>query len=56
MDPKKVGEMVFNAVKEDQFYIITHPEWMMAAQVRHEEILQEHNPSSLLMSMLLDGQ
>lgn len=56
MDPKEVAEMVFNAVKEDRFYIITHPEWMMATQIRHEEILQERNPTSMMMSILLAGE
>jgi NAD(P)-dependent dehydrogenase (short-subunit alcohol dehydrogenase family) len=52
MDPKEVAEKVLAAVKEDTFYIYTHPEFLMAAQMRHEEILQQRNPSNMLASML----
>lgn len=56
MDPKEVAEKVLNAVKEDRFYIYTHPEWMMAAQERHDAILQERNPTSMMTDMLVAGQ
>ena len=55
MDPKEVAEKVLNAVKEDKFYILTHPEWMGPAQVRMEEILQQRNPTSMMTSMLGEG-
>ena len=55
MDPKEVAEIVINGVKENKFYLYTHPEWMMATQVRHEEILQERNPTSMMMNLLLEG-
>ncbi len=56
MDPKQVADIVFNAIREGKFYIITHPEWMGTAQVRMEEILQERNPTSMMTSMLVAGQ
>ena len=56
MDPRQVAGIVFNAIKEGKFYIITHPEWMGAAQIRMDEILQEHNPTSMMTAMLLQGQ
>jgi len=56
MDPQEVAEKVLNAVKEDKFYIFTHPEWMMAAQSRNDEILQERNPTSMMSDMLVGGQ
>lgn len=56
MEPKQVAEMVFNAVKEDKFYIITHPEFLGPVQIRAEEILQAHNPTSMLSALLLAGE
>jgi hypothetical protein len=53
MAPQQVADIVFNAIQEDKFYIFTHPEWMMAAQMRTEEILQERNPTSMMTSMVL---
>jgi NAD(P)-dependent dehydrogenase (short-subunit alcohol dehydrogenase family) len=55
MEPREVAEKVLSAVKEDKFYIITHPEWMMAAQTRMEEILQEKNPTSMMSTLLFGG-
>jgi NAD(P)-dependent dehydrogenase (short-subunit alcohol dehydrogenase family) len=53
MDPKQVADFVFNAIQEDKFYIITHPEWMMAGQMRMDEILQDRQPTSMMTAMIL---
>jgi hypothetical protein len=53
MDPKEVAEKVFAAVKEDRFYIYSHPEWIGAAQLRAEEIDQERNPTSMVVDILI---
>jgi NAD(P)-dependent dehydrogenase (short-subunit alcohol dehydrogenase family) len=45
MSPQQVAEHVFSAIREDKFYILTHPEFKPALQTRMENILQEHNPT-----------
>lgn len=32
MDPNEVGDMVFEAIASDQFWILTHPHWTKAVQ------------------------
>ena len=32
MDPNEVGEMVFDAIANDEFWILTHPHWSKAVQ------------------------
>jgi short-subunit dehydrogenase len=47
MLPKQVADYVFNAIKENKFYIFTHPEFKKGMQIRMEDILQERNPTLL---------
>jgi short-subunit dehydrogenase len=47
MLPEQVAEHVFNAIKENKFYIFTHPEFKKGMQLRMEDILQERNPTPL---------
>ena len=44
-DPREIGELVINAIREDRFYILPHPEWKEQVRVRMENILEERNPS-----------
>jgi NAD(P)-dependent dehydrogenase (short-subunit alcohol dehydrogenase family) len=46
MPPAQVAECVFNAMREDRFYILTHPESQNAVRLRMEDILQERNPTN----------
>ena len=39
------GEVNFAAVREDRFYILTHPEGKEAVRTRMEDILQERSPT-----------
>ena len=55
MEPTQVADLVFDAIKENKFYIFTHPELMMAAQTRAEEILNERQPTSMVVDMLFGG-
>ena len=43
MPPMEVADAVFAALREDQFYILTHPEGREAVRTRIEDILQERN-------------
>jgi hypothetical protein len=47
MPPEQVADAVFTALREDRFYILTHPEGKEAIRTRMEDILQERNPSPL---------
>ncbi|MFC1715533.1 SDR family NAD(P)-dependent oxidoreductase [Candidatus Poribacteria bacterium] len=42
--PEQVADRVFEAVREDRFYIITHPRWKDCVRTRMKEILEERNP------------
>jgi NAD(P)-dependent dehydrogenase (short-subunit alcohol dehydrogenase family) len=50
MPPSKVAERVFEAIRQEQFYIFTHPTTKQAVQVRMEDILQERLPTDLLLA------
>jgi NAD(P)-dependent dehydrogenase (short-subunit alcohol dehydrogenase family) len=45
MPPQQVADMVFGAIREERFYILTHPTWKGTIQIRMEDILQERNPT-----------
>jgi NAD(P)-dependent dehydrogenase (short-subunit alcohol dehydrogenase family) len=45
MPPVQVADAVFAAIREDRFYILTHPEGKEAVRTRMEDILQERNPT-----------
>ncbi|MGZ3637611.1 MAG: SDR family NAD(P)-dependent oxidoreductase [Ktedonobacterales bacterium] len=46
--PAQVAETVFAAIRQEQFYILTHPTTKLAVQLRMEDILQERMPTDLL--------
>jgi NAD(P)-dependent dehydrogenase (short-subunit alcohol dehydrogenase family) len=45
MPPYQVADIVFQAIRDEKFYILTHPEWKEAIRVRMEDILQERQPT-----------
>ncbi len=45
LSPEQVAETVFNAIKEEKFYILTHPEFNEMVRRRMEDIIQGQNPS-----------
>ncbi len=45
MDPREVAEKVFTAIREEKFYILTHPEEKVRVRRRMEGILEEKNPT-----------
>jgi len=44
MPPQQVADIVFNAIRTEQFYILTHPEFAPVVQERMENIIQQRNP------------
>jgi NAD(P)-dependent dehydrogenase (short-subunit alcohol dehydrogenase family) len=45
MPPAQVADAVFRAIREERFYILTHPEGKDWIRTRMEDILQERNPT-----------
>jgi NAD(P)-dependent dehydrogenase (short-subunit alcohol dehydrogenase family) len=43
--PAQVADAVFQAIREERFYILTHPEGKDWIRTRLEDILQERNPT-----------
>jgi NAD(P)-dependent dehydrogenase (short-subunit alcohol dehydrogenase family) len=48
ISPREVADGVFNAIKEQKFYIFPHPELKELVRIRMEDILQERNPTNPL--------
>ncbi len=44
MPPSQVAELVFDAIRNEQFYILTHPEWTDVIRLRTTKLLQGENP------------
>jgi NAD(P)-dependent dehydrogenase (short-subunit alcohol dehydrogenase family) len=47
MDPRRVGDQVLAAIRDDRFYVLTHPDWNQAIEHRMRAILAGENPSVL---------
>lgn len=47
LPPSQVAEMVFDAIRQEKFYILTHPTTKQAVQLRMEDILQERMPTDI---------
>ena len=43
--PRKVGDLVLAAIRENRFWILTHPEWKGAIRHRLENVLEERAPT-----------
>jgi NAD(P)-dependent dehydrogenase (short-subunit alcohol dehydrogenase family) len=52
MGPARVAEIVFEAVRNGQFYILTHPEWMEVVRLRTDSLLRMENPRSPVQTAL----
>ena len=46
MSPLQVADQVFQAIKEERFYILTHPEWHPVIQLRVDNLLRVANPQN----------
>ena len=52
MPPLQVADVVFDAIKKEQFYILTHPEWTEVIQLRTDKLLRMENPQSPVATIL----
>jgi NADP-dependent 3-hydroxy acid dehydrogenase YdfG len=50
LSPDQMAEVVFTAIQEEKFYILTHPEFNATVKERMENILQGRNPSLVPLS------
>ena len=46
MPPLQVADVVFDAIKKEQFYILSHPEWTEVIRLRTDKLLRMENPQS----------
>jgi short-subunit dehydrogenase len=44
LDPNVVGDIVVDAIRNDRFYVLTHPTWKNMIEARMENILQGRDP------------
>lgn len=44
--PRQVADAVFDAIEKEQFYILSHPEWMEVIQLRTDKLLRMENPQN----------
>jgi len=47
LDPRRVGDHVLAAIRDDRFYILTHPEWNGLVEHRMRAILAGDNPTAV---------
>ena len=52
MPPHQVADVVFHAIEKEQFYILSHPEWIEAVQLRTDKLLRMENPQSPLATVM----
>jgi len=46
MPPRQVADQVFDAIKKEQFYILSDPEWTEVIRLRTDSLLRMENPQS----------
>lgn len=51
-----VAQMVIDAVRDDRFYIYSHPRALASVQTRLEDVMQQRNPSDPLKDAPEVGQ
>ena len=50
--PQQVVDVVFEAIKNEQFYILSHPEWTEVIQLRTDKLLKLENPQNPMATIL----
>ncbi len=52
MPPLQVADIVFDAIRNEKFYILTHPEWLEVIRMRTDDVLRMENPRSPTATIL----
>ncbi len=55
MPPEQVAAALFKALRQDQFYILTHPESKDQVRTRMEDILQQRSPGETEVSGIVES-
>ena len=55
LPPSQVATIVFDAIREEKFYIFTHPTTRSGAQVRMEDLINERQPRDIMKLAALYG-
>jgi len=50
--PQQVANVVFEAIKNEQFYILSHPEWTEVIQLRTDKLLKLENPQNPMATII----
>ncbi len=48
LSPRNVGDQVLSAIREERFYILTHPDWNHLIEQRMRNILEGRNPTPMV--------
>lgn len=51
--PAMIADRVFDAIRDERFYVLPHPEWKDQIRTRMENILEERNPPLIDIQALL---
>ena len=46
LDPRRVGDLVLDAIRAEKFWILTHPQWKSMIRHRLENVLEERDPTA----------
>ena len=49
LSPRSVGDQVLAAIRDERFYILTHPDWNPMIEDRMKRILDGDNPTMIPM-------
>ena len=53
LTPREVAELTFDSIKDNTFYILPHAHWKDMIQTRMEDIIEQRQPSMVLMPDIL---
>jgi NAD(P)-dependent dehydrogenase (short-subunit alcohol dehydrogenase family) len=54
LPPDRVAALVVEAVREDRFYVLPHPDWKRYVRIRMEDILEDRSPSPSAIDELVN--
>jgi len=52
MPPAQVADAVFDAIRNERFYVLSHPEWTEVIQLRTDKLLPMENPQNPMAAVL----
>ena len=45
LSPEEVADLTFDAIENNRFYVVTHPDWLPLVERRMQDILAGRNPA-----------